>query len=82
MGQKVHPRGFRLGVIESSDSKWFARRDYRDYYLNKGWGARAFAQPERQIALSLALASPSSAQQTTVLRAARLIDCESLWPIS
>jgi len=31
MGQKVHPRGFRLGVIESSDSKWFARaRDYRD----------------------------------------------------
>ncbi len=28
MGQKVHPRGFRLGVIESWDSKWFARRDY------------------------------------------------------
>ncbi len=28
-------------------------RDYRDYYLNKGWGARAFAQPERQIGLSL-----------------------------
>ncbi len=30
MGQKVHPRGFRLGVIEHSDSKWFARRDYAD----------------------------------------------------
>jgi small subunit ribosomal protein S3 len=30
MGQKVHPRGFRLGVIDSSDSKWYARRDYRD----------------------------------------------------
>ena len=30
MGQKVHPRGFRLGVIEQSDSKWFARRDYRE----------------------------------------------------
>jgi len=28
MGQKVHPKGFRLGVIEQSDSKWFARRDY------------------------------------------------------
>jgi small subunit ribosomal protein S3 len=28
MGQKVHPRGFRLGVIEQSDSKWFTRRDY------------------------------------------------------
>ena len=30
MGQKVHPQGFRLGVIESWDSKWFARRDYRE----------------------------------------------------
>jgi small subunit ribosomal protein S3 len=30
MGQKVHPRGFRLGVIDSSDSKWFARRDYAE----------------------------------------------------
>ena len=28
MGQKTHPKGFRLGVIESWDSKWFARRDY------------------------------------------------------
>jgi len=30
-------------------------RDYRDYYLNKGWAARVFAQPERQIALSFEL---------------------------
>jgi len=30
MGQKVHPRGFRLGVIESSDSKWFSRREYAE----------------------------------------------------
>src|SRR6266550_80649 len=28
-------------------------RDYRDYYLNKGWAARAFFQPERPITLSL-----------------------------
>lgn len=28
MGQKVHPRGFRLGYIESHDSKWFGGRDY------------------------------------------------------
>lgn len=28
MGHKVHPKGFRLGVIEQWDSKWFARRDY------------------------------------------------------
>jgi len=30
-------------------------RDYRDYFLNKGWAARAFVQPEKQIALSLEL---------------------------
>src|SRR5439155_1305760 len=30
-------------------------RDYRDYYLNKGWAARVFAKPERQVALSVEL---------------------------
>ncbi len=28
MGQKVHPKGFRLGVIEGWDSRWYARREY------------------------------------------------------
>jgi small subunit ribosomal protein S3 len=28
MGQKTHPRLFRIGVIDSWDSKWFARHDY------------------------------------------------------
>ena len=28
MGQKTHPKGFRLGLIESWDSRWFAKRDY------------------------------------------------------
>jgi len=28
MGQKTHPRGLRLGIIEGWDSKWFATRDY------------------------------------------------------
>ncbi|HZY58679.1 MAG TPA: 30S ribosomal protein S3 [Candidatus Binataceae bacterium] len=28
MGQKTHPRGFRLGVIESWDSKWYAAHTY------------------------------------------------------
>jgi small subunit ribosomal protein S3 len=31
MGQKVHPRGFRLGVIQGWNSKWFARKDYRTF---------------------------------------------------
>ncbi len=28
MGQKVNPIGFRLGVIRSWDSKWYAKADY------------------------------------------------------
>ncbi len=28
MGQKTHPRGLRLGIIERWDSKWYAQRDY------------------------------------------------------
>jgi small subunit ribosomal protein S3 len=28
MGQKTHPKIFRLGVIESWDSKWYAHHDY------------------------------------------------------
>lgn len=28
MGQKTHPIGFRLGIIKTWDSRWFARKDY------------------------------------------------------
>ena len=31
MGQKVHPTGFRLGVIYDWQSKWFAERNYREF---------------------------------------------------
>lgn len=30
MGHKVNPRGFRIGVYESWDSRWFARGSYAD----------------------------------------------------
>lgn len=30
MGQKVHPIGFRLGVIRGWDSNWYAEDDYSD----------------------------------------------------
>ena len=32
MGQKIHPKNFRLGIIETWASKWFAPRQiFRDY---------------------------------------------------
>lgn len=33
MGQKTHPIGFRLGVIKTWDSRWFARREFGDYVV-------------------------------------------------
>ncbi len=28
MGQKVHPKGLRLGIIRDWDAKWFAEKDF------------------------------------------------------
>src|SRR5262245_33943001 len=28
MGQKVHPHGFRIGILYDWESKWFGERDY------------------------------------------------------
>lgn len=30
MGHKTHPKGFRVGVIENWDSRWFATREYAE----------------------------------------------------
>ncbi len=40
MGQKVHPKGFRLGIIRNWDSTWYADKDYtvllhEDYKVRK-----------------------------------------------
>jgi hypothetical protein len=42
--------------LRNAEVGWSAfvfARDYRDYYLNKGWALRLFAHPERQIAVAL-----------------------------
>ena len=40
MGQKVHPKGLRIGIIKSWDVKWFAKKGYaenvyQDYKIRK-----------------------------------------------
>lgn len=40
MGQKVHPKGLRIGIIKSWDVKWFAKKGYakniyEDYIIRK-----------------------------------------------
>jgi small subunit ribosomal protein S3 len=42
MGQKVHPTGFRLGIVKDFTSKWYANsKDYADF-LNSDLEARAY----------------------------------------
>ena len=47
MGQKTHPKIFRIGVIETWDSKWYADRDYaqllhEDFKIKKFIKGRLF----------------------------------------
>ena len=56
MGQKVHPYGFRLGVIKTWNSKWFEDKSYakwlhedirvkravKEYLQNAGIAAQKF----------------------------------------
>ena len=55
MGQKVNPIGFRLGVIKTWDSKWYAGKNYAGYiledynirkYLNKKLGHAGISKIE------------------------------------
>ena len=48
MGQKVHPKGFRIGIIRDWDSNWYADRDYvellhEDYKIRNYIKDRFFA---------------------------------------
>ena len=41
MGQKVHPVGFRLGIIRDWDSRWYAEKDYQRF-LHEDLAIRRF----------------------------------------
>lgn len=48
MGQKVHPRGLRLGIIKDWDSKWYADKNFsevllEDYKIRKFIKEKLFA---------------------------------------
>ncbi len=45
MGQKVHPHGFRLGIIYDWESKWFAEKDYT-LRLHQDLDLRAYVHKE------------------------------------
>jgi len=42
MGQKVHPKGFRLGIVRDWDSKWYANDKEFEKYLLEDFKIRKF----------------------------------------
>lgn len=49
MGQKVNPRGFRLGVIDTWQSRWFATKDFARY-IGEDIKIRKFVKAKLQAA--------------------------------
>ena len=43
MGQKVHPKGFRIGVTREWDSRWYADRDFTEL-LHEDYKIRKFVK--------------------------------------
>ncbi|MEL7567261.1 MAG: 30S ribosomal protein S3 [Dehalobacterium sp.] len=48
MGQKVHPKGLRIGIIKDWDAKWYSQKDYKkllheDYKVRKFVKAKLYA---------------------------------------
>lgn len=49
MGQKINPRGFRIGTTENWRSRWFAKRDFARY-LGEDMKIRKFVSDKLQAA--------------------------------
>jgi small subunit ribosomal protein S3 len=45
MGQKIHPYGFRLGIVTDWKSRWYSDIDYADH-VNEDWDVRSYLQGE------------------------------------
>jgi small subunit ribosomal protein S3 len=45
MGQKIHPYGFRLGIVTDWKSRWYSEIDYADH-VNEDWDVRSYLQGE------------------------------------
>lgn len=43
MGQKTHPKGFRLGIVTDWDSKWFAEKEYA-HFLHEDLKIQSFVK--------------------------------------
>ena len=71
MGQKTHPVGFRLGIVKTWDSRWFAKRNFaellkEDIFLKRYLKHRLF-----QAGISKIVVERKASKVTITIRTAR-----------
>lgn len=71
MGQKVHPIGFRLGVIRGWQSKWFSERDYTDFIVEDLRVRQAIMRNSPDAAISTVEIDRAANQLTITIHTAR-----------
>lgn len=71
MGQKTHPKGFRLGVIYDWDSRWFARKDFSELLLEDNKIRQFVKQKLRNAGISRIEIDRKPQEVTVTIHAAR-----------
>lgn len=65
MGQKVHPIGFRLGIIKDWQAKWFSEKEYK-YLLHEDLKIRQLIRDRLAVAGVSRIEIERSANQVTI----------------
>ena len=72
MGQKVHPYGFRLGIIRDTRSKWFAQgRDYRDQLVEDLTARKTILERHHHAGISDILIERGAGTTTVTIESAK-----------
>ena len=67
MGQKVNPKGFRVGVIKDWDSKWFADKEEFSDLLVEDYNIRKVIKKEVYDAGICLLYTSDAADEATIV---------------
>jgi small subunit ribosomal protein S3 len=72
MGQKVHPYGFRLGIIRDTRSKWFAEgREYRDQLVEDLQARKVIHERHHHAGISNILIERAAGTTTVTIESAK-----------
>ena len=72
MGQKVHPRGFRLGITTDWQATWFNEKNYKEYLLEDEEIRKVIKGKYAQAGISeIVIERPDSERVVAIVKSAR-----------